>query len=123
MIIKSKMTDKIAVMSSLILTSIITFDTSSVIAGTPSPRSVLKTGEIVETVVKRFAGGSAEGAGKVVGGAAATAVIGTAAAQSITNSGQPYFLYRTVIGYDGRTYYICQNFKNGRPISQEYWCR
>ena len=107
------MTDKIAVISSLILTSIVTFDTTSVIAGTPSPRSVLKTGEIVETVIKRFSGGAADAAGLAVGGAAA---------KSIIDSQQPYFMYRTVT-YNGRTYYICQNFKRGRPTSAEYWCQ
>lgn len=117
MIIKSKITDKIAVISSLILTSIITFDTTSVIAGTPSPRSVLKTGEIVETVIKRFSGGAAEKAGGVVGAAVAGAAV-----TSITNSGQPYILSRTIT-YNGRTYYICQNFKKGQPISAAYWCQ
>ncbi len=104
------MTGKIAVISSLILTSIIIFDTISVIAGTPSPRSILKTGEVIETMIKSAAGGAA-------------GVFGAEAAKRIIASGQPYYLYRTVIGYDGRTYYICQNFQNGRPISREYWCR
>ena len=109
MIIKSKITDKIAVISSLILTSIVTFDTTSVIAGTPSPRSVLKAGEIVETVIKGFA----RGTGKA---------IGRKAANSIINSGEPYFLYRTIT-YNGGTYYICQNFKKGQPTSEVYWCQ
>ena len=108
------MTDKIAVISSLILTSIIIFDATSVIAGPPvSPRSASKFGEIVETVIKKFSGEAAGAAG---------AAVGTAAAKSIIDSGKPYVLYRTVTWYDGRNYNVCQNFQNGRPISAEYWC-
>lgn len=112
------MTDKIAIISSLILTSIVTFDTTSVIAGTPSPRSVLKAGEIVETVVKKLSRGGV-GRGKAIG---RQFVNERTAANNIIDSGEPYFLYRTIT-YNGGTYYICQNFKKGQPTSAAYWCQ
>jgi hypothetical protein len=116
MTIKSKMTDKIAVISSLILTSIIIFDTTSVIAGTPSPRSAIQAGKLIE----EFFYGAAKGAGSKVGGGAV--VLTGAALTNWVNSGKPYVLYRTVTWYDGRNYNVCRNFQNGRPISAEYWC-
>jgi hypothetical protein len=116
MTIKSKMTGKIAVISSLILTSITIFDTTSVIAGTPSPRSVIQTGKLLE----EFFYGAAKGAGNKVGEGAV--VLTGAALANWINSGNVYTKKGLWLAPNGLNYKVCQNFQYEKPISVVYYC-